>query len=142
MTNLKELSTQLGHTILFLKTLEDNEGGTDWNCDYNDNGDPIPETEGEGYTAIAGAVAAQRFIDSLMVCTCTPEHSPCNPCAARILLDPRTPRCPDWKYTIVSAAGCGSTRVTEPDEHGIRDCGNCGVFFPDHHAYGRGGLNV
>lgn len=40
---------------------------------------------------------------------------------------PTSTRTPDG--TLHSIIGCGSTNVTGPDDEGLYDCGDCGIWF-------------
>lgn len=37
--------------------------------------------------------------------------------------------CPTASNGASSLIGCGSTNVSEPDDEGFHDCGDCGLFF-------------
>ncbi|MBU0501441.1 MAG: hypothetical protein KJ558_10120 [Gammaproteobacteria bacterium] len=41
----------------------------------------------------------------------------------------RCPRCPDTTRNTGDLVGCGSSNVSGPDEEGLYDCGDCGLFF-------------
>jgi hypothetical protein len=38
-------------------------------------------------------------------------------------------RCPDTERYPGDIVGCGSTNLAGPDDEGIYDCRDCGVFF-------------
>ena len=45
-------------------------------------------------------------------------------------------RCPDNERFPGDIVGCGSTDVSDPDDEGICDCYNCGIWFPAAEANG------
>ncbi len=42
---------------------------------------------------------------------------------------PAITRCPTAPRFPGDITGCGSTNLTEPDENGLIDCLNCGIWF-------------
>lgn len=42
-------------------------------------------------------------------------------------------RCPSTSRFNGDLVGCGSTNVFGPDEEGLYDCADCGLFFNDDH---------
>lgn len=50
-----------------------------------------------------------------------------------------TRRCPTHKRCPDDIVGCGSTNVTAPDDEGLYDCIDCGIWFRADETIGEGG---